>query len=55
VLGGALPSTLRGRLVPRLLRHHLLAIFLPLLAAAPVVPVVVVVRTWLGVPLFAGT
>jgi hypothetical protein len=35
--------------------HHIFAVFLPLLAAIPVVPVVVLLRKWLGVELFPGT
>jgi hypothetical protein len=35
--------------------HHVLAVFLPLLAAAPVVPVVIFLRKWLGVELFPGS
>jgi hypothetical protein len=44
----------RGAWLPRWW-HHLLAIFLPLLAAIPVVPVVILLRKWLGVELFPGT
>jgi len=44
----------RGARPPRV-RHHVLAIFLPLLAAAPVAPLVVLLRQWLGVELFPGT
>jgi hypothetical protein len=35
--------------------HHLLAVFLPFLAVVPVAPVVVLLRRWLGIPLFEGT
>lgn len=35
--------------------HYLLAVFLPILAAIPVVPLVILVRKWLGVELFPGT
>jgi hypothetical protein len=36
-------------------RHHLLAVFLPLLAAAPIAPLVVLLRDWLGVESFPAT
>ncbi len=35
--------------------HYPLAVVLPLMAAIPVVPVVLLLRKWLGVELFPGT
>ena len=35
--------------------HYPLAVILPLIAAVPVVPVVILLRQWLGIELFPGT
>jgi len=39
---------------PPLWRHYLLAVVLPIAAAVPLVPVVVLLRQWLRIPLFPG-
>ena len=35
--------------------HYPLAVVLPLIAAVPVVPAIILLRQWLGIELFPGT
>ncbi len=44
----------RGARKPRWI-HHLYGVLVPMACAIPVAPVVVLVRTWLRIPLFPGT
>jgi hypothetical protein len=44
----------RGAREPKWI-HHVLGVLVPMACAIPVAPVVVLVRTWLRIPLFPGT